>query len=113
MLKFFLSKCENLSNLNQFFFWSILLSLILVTNRYFELEQIYLYGAIDGKDYYSISHFSPKFSENLSIHKSWRFFFPYLIGFSGFIYLVPALILTIYYNIICYDLYKYKKNRFE
>ena len=39
--------------------------------------------------------------------------FPYLIGFSGFIYLVPALILTIYYNIICYDLYKYKKNRFE
>ena len=39
--------------------------------------------------------------------------FPYLIDFSGFIYLVPALILTIYYNIICYDLYKYKKNRFE
>jgi protoheme IX farnesyltransferase len=39
--------------------------------------------------------------------------FPYLIGFSGFIYLVPALILTIYYNIICYDLYKYKKNRFN
>jgi heme o synthase len=39
--------------------------------------------------------------------------FPYLIGFSGFIYLVPALILTIYYNIICYNLYKYKKNRFE
>ena len=39
--------------------------------------------------------------------------FPYLIGFSGFIYLVPELILTIYYNIICYDLYKYKKNRFE
>jgi len=39
--------------------------------------------------------------------------FPYLIDFSGFIYLVPALILTIYYNIICYYLYKYKKNRFE
>jgi len=39
--------------------------------------------------------------------------FPYLIGFSGFIYLVPVLILTIYYNIICYDLYKYKKNRFD
>ncbi|MDC1177811.1 heme o synthase [Candidatus Pelagibacter sp.] len=39
--------------------------------------------------------------------------FPYLIGFSGFIYLVPALIFTIYYNIICYDLYKYKKNKFD
>ncbi len=39
--------------------------------------------------------------------------FPYIIGFSGFIYLVPALIFTIYYNIICYDLYKYKKNKFD
>ncbi|MBD1156977.1 protoheme IX farnesyltransferase [Pelagibacterales bacterium SAG-MED20] len=39
--------------------------------------------------------------------------FPYLIGFSGFVYLVPALILTIYYNIICYDLYRYKKNKFD
>jgi len=39
--------------------------------------------------------------------------FPYLIGFSGFVYLVPALILTIYYNFICYDLYKYKKNKFD
>ena len=39
--------------------------------------------------------------------------FPYLIGFSGFVYLLPALILTIYYNIICYDLYKYRKNKFD
>ena len=74
MLKSFFLKCQSLSNLNQVFFWFILLSLILVTNRYYELEQIYLYGAIDGKDYFSISQFSPKFSENLSIHKSWRFF---------------------------------------
>ena len=39
--------------------------------------------------------------------------FPYLIGFSGFVYLIPALILTIYYNVICYDLYSYKKNKFD
>ena len=39
--------------------------------------------------------------------------FPYLINFSGLIYLIPVLILTIYYNIICYDLYKYKKNKFN
>ena len=39
--------------------------------------------------------------------------FPYLIGFSDFVYLVPAIILTIYYNMICYDLYKYKKNKFD
>ena len=39
--------------------------------------------------------------------------FPYLINFSGLTYLIPALILTIYYNIICHDLYKYKKNKFE
>ena len=39
--------------------------------------------------------------------------FPYLIGFVDFIYLVPSLIFTIYYNFICYDLYKYEKNKFE
>ena len=39
--------------------------------------------------------------------------FPYWINFSGLIYLIPALVLTIYYNFICYDLYKYKKNKFD
>ena len=39
--------------------------------------------------------------------------FPYAIKFSGLVYLLPALMLTIYYNIICYDLYKYKKNKFD
>jgi len=37
---------------------------------------------------------------------------PYTINFSGFVYLIPAMILTIYYNFICYDLYKHKKNKF-
>ena len=39
--------------------------------------------------------------------------FPYIINFSGLAYLAPALTLTIYYNVICYDLYKYKKNKFD
>jgi len=39
--------------------------------------------------------------------------FPYWINFSGLIYLIPALILTIYYNYICLDLYQYKKNKFD
>jgi len=39
--------------------------------------------------------------------------FPYLIGFSGLTYLIPAFILTIYYNAICYNLYKFKKNKFD
>jgi len=39
--------------------------------------------------------------------------FPYYINFSGLVYLTPALILTIYYNLICFDLYRYKKNRFD
>ena len=39
--------------------------------------------------------------------------FPYIINFSGLTYLLPSLILTIYYNIICYDLLKYKKNSFD
>ena len=37
---------------------------------------------------------------------------PYVINFSGLIYLIPAMMLTIYYNFICYDLYKHKKNKF-
>jgi protoheme IX farnesyltransferase len=37
---------------------------------------------------------------------------PYVINFSGLIYLIPAIMLTIYYNFMCYDLYKRKKNKF-
>tara|TARA_B100001123_G_C15211485_1_gene987453 strand:+ start:591 stop:1352 length:762 start_codon:yes stop_codon:yes gene_type:complete len=37
---------------------------------------------------------------------------PYVINFSGLVYLIPALVLTIYYNFICYDLYKSNKNKF-
>ncbi len=39
--------------------------------------------------------------------------FPYLINFSGMVYFMPALLLTIYYNSICYDLFNYKKNKFD
>ena len=39
-------------------------------------------------------------------------FFPYAIKFSGLIYLIPTMMLTFYYNFICYDLYKHKKNKF-
>jgi heme o synthase len=38
---------------------------------------------------------------------------PYTISFSGLTYLIPALVLTIYYNVICYELYDYKKNKFD
>ena len=39
--------------------------------------------------------------------------FPYWINFSGLIYLIPALVITIYYNFICFDLYQYKRNKFD
>ena len=38
---------------------------------------------------------------------------PYAINFSGLVYLISTLALTLYYNFICLDLYKYKKNRFD
>ena len=38
---------------------------------------------------------------------------PYLVNFSGLTYLVPTMILTLYYNFICIDLYKHKKNKFD
>ena len=37
---------------------------------------------------------------------------PYVITFSGLIYLIPAMTLTIYHNFICYDLYQHEKNKF-
>ena len=38
---------------------------------------------------------------------------PYVIGFTGEIFLIVSLLLTFYYNYICYDLFKYKKNEFS
>ena len=38
---------------------------------------------------------------------------PYLIGFVGNIYLISSLTLTFYYIFICYELYSFKKNKFE
>ena len=38
---------------------------------------------------------------------------PYLIGFVGKIYLFSSLILTVYYIYLCYELYNFKKNKFE
>ena len=38
---------------------------------------------------------------------------PYAIGFVGITFLIPSLILTIYYNYLCFDLYKFKKNKFD
>ena len=39
--------------------------------------------------------------------------FPYAINFVGLVFLIPSLLLTIYYNYLCFDLYKFKKNRFS
>ena len=39
--------------------------------------------------------------------------FPYLIGFVNLVFLIPSLILTLYYNFLCFELYKFKKNKFD
>ena len=38
---------------------------------------------------------------------------PYVIGFVSLVFLIPSLILTIYYNLLCFELYKFKKNKFN
>ncbi|MDC1278236.1 heme o synthase [Pelagibacteraceae bacterium] len=38
---------------------------------------------------------------------------PYAIDFVGLVFLVPALMLTLYYNFLCFELYIYKKNKFN
>ena len=40
-------------------------------------------------------------------------FVPYVIGFVGEFFLATSLLLTLYYNFLCYDLFKYKKNAFD
>ena len=39
--------------------------------------------------------------------------FPYVINFVGLVFLIPSVLLTIYYNYLCFDLYKFKKNKFS
>ena len=39
--------------------------------------------------------------------------FPYLIGFVGLAFLIPSILLTLYYNFLCYELYNFKKNKFN
>ena len=38
---------------------------------------------------------------------------PYALGFVGLAFLIPSLILTLYYNILCFKLYNFKRNNFE
>ena len=39
--------------------------------------------------------------------------FPYFIGFVGLTFLIPSLILTFYYNFLCYELLNFKKDKFN
>ena len=38
---------------------------------------------------------------------------PYAIDFVGLVFLIPSLILTFYYNFLCFELYNFKKNKFN
>jgi len=38
---------------------------------------------------------------------------PYVIGLVGLVFLIPSLMLTLYYNFLCFELYKFKKNKFN
>ncbi|NMN67509.1 protoheme IX farnesyltransferase [Candidatus Pelagibacter ubique] len=38
---------------------------------------------------------------------------PYVIGLVGLVFLIPSLMLTLYYNFLCFELYKFKKDKFN
>jgi len=40
-------------------------------------------------------------------------FFPFFIDFVGLSFLIPSLMLTFYYNFLCYELFNYKKDKFN
>ena len=69
-----------LNKTHQLIFWTFLILIVLITNQYFSLEEVFLNGAADGRDYFSISSYAPEFSKDLTGHKSWRFLYPFLIG---------------------------------
>ena len=39
--------------------------------------------------------------------------FPFLIDFVGLAFLIPSLMLTFYYNYLCYQLFNFKKDKFN
>ena len=39
--------------------------------------------------------------------------FPFLINFVSLAFLIPSLMLTFYYNYLCYELFKFKKDKFN
>ena len=39
--------------------------------------------------------------------------FPYWINFVGLVFLIPSILLTFYYIFLCYELYNFKKNKFN
>ena len=38
---------------------------------------------------------------------------PYVIGFVSLLFLIPSLVLTLYYNFLCFELYNFKRNKFN
>jgi len=38
---------------------------------------------------------------------------PYAIGFVSLLFLIPSLVLTLYYNFLCFELYNFKRNKFN
>ncbi|MDB9718934.1 heme o synthase [Candidatus Pelagibacter sp.] len=38
---------------------------------------------------------------------------PYAIDFVGLVFLIPTLMLTLYYNFLCFELYRFRKNKFN
>ena len=66
---------------------------------------------------YIIQLLAPGFSANneafdLAVHFG-KIIFPYLINFVGVVYLIPSVLLTVYYCYICYELMNFKKNKFD
>ena len=67
-------------NINYLIFISIIF--IFTTNNYYSYSDSLLFGGADGQDYYLIAQNFPSFAENSTgHHRTWRFLFPYLIGF--------------------------------
>lgn len=71
---------KKIFSINIFFFLTVFIFFLLITNVYYNYSDSLIYGGNDGRFYIKISESFPNIANDIEYIKGERFFFPYLIG---------------------------------